>query len=83
MVRSLPKMDALDRMPSSWSVTVSGLLNSMPESFGLQLVLQRVSTDLKGVAVVVDGQQITQPTGDGQRNADQAVQVAAPRQRSS
>ena len=29
LVRSLPKMDALDRMPSSWSVTVSGLPNSM------------------------------------------------------
>ena len=28
----LGQMDALDRMPSSWSVTVSGLPNSMPES---------------------------------------------------
>ena len=54
-----------------------GLAELDAGELGLQLVLQRVSTDLKGVAVVVDGQQITQPTGDGQRNADQAVQVAA------
>ena len=51
-----------------------GLAELDAGELGLQLVLQRVSTDLKGVAVVVDGQQITQPTGDGQRNADQAVQ---------
>ena len=54
-----------------------GLAELDAGELGLQLVLQRVSTDLKGVAVVVDGQQITQPTGDGQRNGDQAVQVAA------
>ena len=54
-----------------------GLAELDAGELGLQLVLQRVSTDLKGVAVVVNGQQITQPTGDGQRNADQAVQVAA------
>ena len=54
-----------------------GLAELDAGELGLQLVLQRVSTDLKGVAVVVDGQQVTQPTGDGQRNGDQAVQVAA------
>ena len=45
-----------------------GLAELDAGELGLQLVLQRVSTDLKGVAVVVDGQQVTQPTGDGQRN---------------
>ena len=54
-----------------------GLAELDAGELGLQLVLQRVSTDLKGVAVVVDGQQVTQPTGDGQRDGDQAVQVAA------
>ena len=54
-----------------------GLAELDAGELGLQLVLQRVSTDLKGVAVVVNGQQVTQPTGDGQRNGDQAVQVAA------
>ena len=39
-----------------------GLAKLDAGELGLQLVLQRVSTDLKGVAVVVDGQQITQPT---------------------
>ena len=42
-----------------------GLAKLDAGELGLQLVLQRVSTDLKGVAVVVDGQQVTQPTGDG------------------
>ena len=44
---------------------------------GLQVVLQRVSGDFKRVAVVVDGQQVAQPTGDSQRNGNQRVQVAA------
>ena len=39
-----------------------GLAELDAGELGLQVVLQRVSGDLKGVAVVVDGQQITQPT---------------------
>ena len=49
-----------------------GLAELDAGELGLQLVLQRVSTDLKGVAVVVDGQQVAQPAGDGQRNGNEA-----------
>ena len=54
-----------------------GLAELNAGELGLQVVLQRVSGNLKGVAVVVDGQQVAQPAGDGQRNGNEAVQVAA------
>ena len=76
LVRSLPKMDALDRMPSSWSVTVSGLPNSMPESLAC-------SSSFSGSALTQRRCRCRRwPAGNAanrrwQRNADQAVQVAA------
>ena len=54
-----------------------GLAELDAGELGLKVVLQRISGNLKGIAVVVDGQQVAQPAGDGQRNGNQRVQVAA------
>ena len=60
-----------------------GLAELDAGKLGLQVVLQRIGGDLKGVAVVVDGQQVAQPTGDGQRNGNQACSGRGPRRCSS
>ncbi len=69
-------MEALDRMVVQLVGEGLGLADLDTGQLSLQVVLQGISRDFKGIAVIIHTQQVTQPASKSQRNADQLGQVA-------